>query len=100
MKAPGKIDGDVQFRERSGSRSHRSHLSSSTSSSTPEKSPLSVVPALGDDFRQYVSLSESQGVVISGGDGYEDFKASALNLPDEDFSHDDTSSHLLIWETH
>ena len=50
------------------------------------------------DCSQYVPLTDTQGLVISGGDGYEDFKASAMNLPDEDSSHDDTSSHLLIWE--
>lgn len=37
-------------------------------------------------------------LVISGGDGYEDFRSSANNTMSEVAGREDSTNHLLLWE--
>lgn len=42
--------------------------------------------------------SEQAGIlVISGGDGYEDFRSSGTNLLSEVAGREDSTNHLLLW---
>ena len=57
---------------------------------TPDKMSL--------DISRYVATTDVEALVITGGDGFEDFKASPIG-DNDDFTQDDSSSHLLIWQT-
>lgn len=37
-------------------------------------------------------------LVISGGDGYEDFRSSGNNTMSEIAGREDSTNHLLLWE--
>lgn len=43
-------------------------------------------------------LEQSKLLVISGGDGYEDFRSSANNSLSEVAGREDSTNHLLLWE--
>lgn len=82
------------------SRHSTSELPPSASSSvqnTPLHSAMSP-DYMPPDLAQYVAKTDVEALVVTGGDGFEDFKASLIG-DNDDFAQDDSSSHLHIWQT-
>lgn len=62
--------------------------------STPKTKSLNLRAANTEKPKQTDVQEDQETLIISGGDGYEDFRSSSMN---EDAGREDSTNHLLLW---
>ncbi|XP_065187088.1 uncharacterized protein LOC135817776 [Sycon ciliatum] len=88
---------ETMSRQQSSSEQGASAPSSVHSTPLHSVSSMERAAALNTDVCKYVANTDVEALIVTGGDGFEDFKATPI-ADNDDFAHDDSSSHLLIWQ--